>query len=70
MDLYVVGAGGPLLSMRGGAVGEGVREEGRVRVVGQGRLFYTQEENNEMRVIIVRARTYVCILCMCLFSSY
>lgn len=69
MDLYVVGAGGPLLSMRGAAVGEGVREEGRVRVVGQGRLFYTQkqEENNEMRVIIVRARTYVCILCMCSF---
>ena len=69
MDLYVVGAGGPLLSMRGAAVGEGVREEGRVRVVGQGRLFYTQkqEENNEMRVLIVRARTYVCILCMCSF---
>jgi hypothetical protein len=69
VDLYVVGAGGPLLSMRGAAVGEGVREEGRVRVVGQGRLFYTQkqEENNEMRVIIVRARTYVCILCMCSF---
>ena len=67
MDLYVVGAGGPLLSMRGAAVGEGVREEGRVRVVGQGRLFYTQEENNEMRVSYYCTSSYVCMHIMDVF---